>query len=67
MKPETPAERRAFLLYCADLDETEARARTNSPHHVAQPVFVADLLESAARDRAEAALSLTPAQGDLFQ
>ncbi|SEN50928.1 hypothetical protein SAMN04489859_1008108 [Paracoccus alcaliphilus] len=60
MRPQTPAERLATLLYIAAVDEREAAARQH------QPEFAEWLLECAARARAEAAsIDTTPEQGRL--
>lgn len=61
MKPreQSPAQRRAFLIYYARISLREARARRH------QGSFSHTLLGWAGRARREA-MAIRPAQGDLF-
>ena len=61
MTGQTPAERRALLVYYARVTLREVRARRH------QRAFAAWLMASAARARREAqAIDTRPAQRDLF-
>lgn len=60
-RPETPAERRTFLLYYASVLTREARTRRSDRK------FAALLMDGAGRARREAlSINITPRQGDLF-
>lgn len=62
-RPQTPAERRDFLLYYARVLLREARARRRQGRHG----FDHTLLDWAGNARREAAaIDLTPAQGVLL-